>query len=258
MTAALRVGAGPLTTLDFPDHLACVLFCQGCGWRCRYCHNPQLIPACGNEERPWSEILASSSNASACSRRWCSAAASQPCRPRCPRPSPRCGRWATRSAQHSAGIKPKLFAGILPLVDWVGFDVKALPEQSTAITGVDGSGKANWRSLEHLLESGVEHECRTTVHWQLFDADSLWDMAQRLRRLCRTLRRAMRAHPRACSTTTLLRAAHPTTSSGCGNAWIGCSRPSCCAVSRRRSCSSWPRAGLAGVKRGTRVGLSPP
>lgn len=84
---------------------------------------------------------------------------------------------------HSAGIKPKLFAGILPLVDWVGFDVKALPEQSTAITGVDGSGKANWRSLEHLLESGVEHECRTTVHWQLFDADSLWDMAQRLRRL---------------------------------------------------------------------------
>jgi pyruvate-formate lyase-activating enzyme len=48
---------------------------------------------------------------------------------------------------------------------------------------VDGSGKANWKSLEHLLQSGVEHECRTTVHWQLFDADALWDMAQRLRRL---------------------------------------------------------------------------
>jgi len=84
---------------------------------------------------------------------------------------------------HSAGIKPKLFANILPLVDWVGFDIKALPEYSSAITGVDGSGKANWKSLEHLLESGVEHECRTTVHWQLFDADMLWDMAQRLRRL---------------------------------------------------------------------------
>ncbi|HAV87130.1 MAG TPA: anaerobic ribonucleoside-triphosphate reductase activating protein, partial [Pseudomonas sp.] len=84
---------------------------------------------------------------------------------------------------HSAGIKPKLFANILPLVDWVGFDVKALPEQSAAITGVEGSGKANWKSLEHLLESGVAHECRTTVHWQLFDADSLWGLAQRLRRL---------------------------------------------------------------------------
>ncbi|HAQ85989.1 MAG TPA: anaerobic ribonucleoside-triphosphate reductase activating protein, partial [Pseudomonas sp.] len=29
MGAALRVGGMvPLTTLDFPDHLACVLFCQ--------------------------------------------------------------------------------------------------------------------------------------------------------------------------------------------------------------------------------------
>ena len=58
MGAALRVGGlVPLTTLDFPDHLACVLFCQGCGWRCRYCHNPELIPACGTQERSWVDIL---------------------------------------------------------------------------------------------------------------------------------------------------------------------------------------------------------
>ena len=143
-------------------------------------------------------------------------AASQPCRPGCPRPSPRCGRWGYKVGLHSAGIKPKLFASILPLVDWVGFDVKALPEQSTAITGVDGS-KANWRS-RHLLESGVVHECRTTVHWQLFDADSLWDMAQRLRRLVSNASPCNACAPRACSTTALPRAAHPTTSSGCGNA----------------------------------------
>ncbi|MNJ64510.1 hypothetical protein D3C77_604640 [compost metagenome] len=84
---------------------------------------------------------------------------------------------------HSAGIKPRLFAQVLPKVDWVGFDIKAVPEHSTAITGVDGSGAANWRSLELLLRSGVAHEVRTTVHWQLFDAERLWDLAQRLRRL---------------------------------------------------------------------------
>ena len=54
MTARLRVGGlVPLTTLDFPDHLACVLFCQGCAWRCGYCHNPQLISACGTDEKSW-------------------------------------------------------------------------------------------------------------------------------------------------------------------------------------------------------------
>ena len=158
---------------------------------------------------------------------------------------------------HSAGIKPKLFASILPLVDWVGFDVKALPEQSTAITGVDGSGKANWRSLEHLLESGVEHECRTTVHWQLFDADSLWDMAQRLRRLGVERFAAMRAH-RAHARRQPCESRAPYDQQRLWERRIGCFRPSCCAVSRRCSCSPGPGAGLAGVRRGTRVGLSPP
>nr|WP_178111342.1 MULTISPECIES: anaerobic ribonucleoside-triphosphate reductase activating protein [Stutzerimonas stutzeri group] len=173
----------PLTTLDFPDHLACVLFCQGCGWRCRYCHNPQLIPACGNEERPWSEILAFLEQRVGLLEAVVFSGGEPTLQTALPEAIAQVRALGYKVGLHSAGIKPKLFAGILPLVDWVGFDVKALPEQSTAITGVDGSGKANWRSLEHLLESGVEHECRTTVHWQLFDADSLWDMAQRLRRL---------------------------------------------------------------------------
>nr|WP_268993695.1 anaerobic ribonucleoside-triphosphate reductase activating protein [Stutzerimonas stutzeri] len=173
----------PLTTLDFPDHLACVLFCQGCGWRCRYCHNPQLIPACGNEEKPWSEILAFLEQRVGLLEAVVFSGGEPTLQTGLPEAIAQVRALGYKVGLHSAGIKPKLFASILPLVDWVGFDVKALPEQSTAITGVDGSGKANWRSLEHLLESGVEHECRTTVHWQLFDADSLWDMAQRLRRL---------------------------------------------------------------------------
>nr|WP_205346566.1 anaerobic ribonucleoside-triphosphate reductase activating protein [Stutzerimonas stutzeri] len=173
----------PLTTLDFPDHLACVLFCQGCGWRCRYCHNPQLIPACGKEERPWSEILAFLEQRVGLLEAVVFSGGEPTLQTALPEAIAQVRALGYKVGLHSAGIKPKLFAGILPLVDWVGFDVKALPEQSTVITGVDGSGKANWRSLEHLLESGVEHECRTTVHWQLFDADSLWDMAQRLRRL---------------------------------------------------------------------------
>ncbi|HBZ93395.1 MAG TPA: anaerobic ribonucleoside-triphosphate reductase activating protein, partial [Pseudomonas sp.] len=56
---ALRIGGlQPMTTLDYPDHLACVLFCQGCAWRCRYCHNPELI-RCGatNTDWSWAKVL---------------------------------------------------------------------------------------------------------------------------------------------------------------------------------------------------------
>ncbi|MFO6063142.1 anaerobic ribonucleoside-triphosphate reductase activating protein, partial [Pseudomonas aeruginosa] len=36
-------------------------------------------------------------------------------------------------------------------------------------------------SLECLLDSGVAYECRTTVHWGLFDSERLWRLATRLR-----------------------------------------------------------------------------
>ena len=40
-----------------PDALAAVVFCQGCPWRCGYCHNPHLIAARGDDERDFARIL---------------------------------------------------------------------------------------------------------------------------------------------------------------------------------------------------------
>ena len=48
------------------------------------------------------------------------------------------------------------------------------------ITQVKGSGVAHWRSLDALLASGVDYECRTTVHWHLIDPPRLLRLAQRL------------------------------------------------------------------------------
>lgn len=184
MNARLRVGGlVPLTTLDFPDHLACVLFCQGCGWRCRYCHNPGLIPACGEQEKPWEDILCFLRERVGLLEAVVFSGGEPTLQLALPEAIAEVRAMGFKVGLHSAGIKPRLFNQVLPLVDWVGFDIKALPEHSTLITGVEGSGKANWKSLEHLLESKVAHECRTTVHWQLFDADRLWDMAHRLRAL---------------------------------------------------------------------------
>lgn len=184
MNARLRVGGlVPLTTLDFPDHLACVLFCQGCGWRCRYCHNPGLIPTCGEQEKPWEDILCFLRERVGLLEAVVFSGGEPTLQLALPEAIAEVRAMGFKVGLHSAGIKPRLFNQVLPLVDWVGFDIKALPEHSTLITGVEGSGKTNWKSLEHLLESKVAHECRTTVHWQLFDADRLWDLAQRLRAL---------------------------------------------------------------------------
>ena len=37
-------GLQKLTTTDFPGHLACIVFTQGCNLRCPYCQNSGLLP----------------------------------------------------------------------------------------------------------------------------------------------------------------------------------------------------------------------
>ena len=55
---ALRVGGFvPFTSADYPGALAAVVFCQGCPWRCGYCHNPHLMPARGDAGRDFDGIL---------------------------------------------------------------------------------------------------------------------------------------------------------------------------------------------------------
>lgn len=182
MSATLRVGGlVPLTTLDYPGLLACALFCQGCAWRCRYCHNPELIPPRGESEIRWDDILAFLRRRQGLLQGVVFSGGEATLQSALPDAMAEVREMGFRIGLHSTGIRPAAFARALPHADWVGFDVKGLSEDMDAITGVKRSGLANWRSLELLLESGVEHECRTTVHWQLFDLGRLRRLALRLR-----------------------------------------------------------------------------
>jgi anaerobic ribonucleoside-triphosphate reductase activating protein len=83
---------------------------------------------------------------------------------------------------HTAGIYPRRLKRLLPLLDWIGFDVKAESLNYESITGVRGSGGAAIRSLDLVLESGIACEMRTTVHPDLLSAESLWRVAESLAR----------------------------------------------------------------------------
>ena len=45
MSAKINVGGvETFSTVDFPEHMAAVVFLQGCPWRCPFCHNTSLQP----------------------------------------------------------------------------------------------------------------------------------------------------------------------------------------------------------------------
>jgi pyruvate formate lyase activating enzyme len=85
-----------------------------------------------------------------------------------------------RVGLHTAGPYPDRLADILPLVDWVGFDVKAPFQDYARVTGVPRSGERARDSLLHVLASGVAYEVRTTVHPALLDEVTLHRLADGL------------------------------------------------------------------------------
>lgn len=36
-------GFKKLSLIDYPEHIACIIFTRGCNLRCPYCHNPELV-----------------------------------------------------------------------------------------------------------------------------------------------------------------------------------------------------------------------
>jgi len=179
--SALRIsGLQPLTTLDYPDHLACVVFCQGCAWHCRYCHNPDLTHRGTEPGVPWHDVTDLLERRQGLLQAVVFSGGEATLQPALPAAMQAVRERGFKVGLHTAGIRPGSLSRVLPYCDWVGMDVKALEEDCQLITGVRGSGRANWTSLELLLASGVEYECRTTVHWGLFDLQQVQRLGERL------------------------------------------------------------------------------
>lgn len=169
----LRVGGlTPLSTTDWPGMLAAVVFCQGCPWRCGYCHNPGLIPARGEAEIPWEDVLAFLRRRQGLLDGVVFSGGEPTLQAALPDAMREVRALGFRIGLHTGGMYPKKLAAVLPLVDWVGLDAKAPFADYAHITGVAGSGGHALAGLQQLLASGVAHEVRTTVHPALLaDAD---------------------------------------------------------------------------------------
>ncbi|HOP17675.1 MAG TPA: anaerobic ribonucleoside-triphosphate reductase activating protein [Gammaproteobacteria bacterium] len=177
----LRVGGvTPLTTIDYPGELAAVVFCQGCPWRCRYCHNADLIHAVGDAPTTWKDVLTFLRRR----RGLLDAVVFSGGEPTAQRALPDAVRQVRelgyKVGLHSAGCYPGRLARVLGLVDWVGLDIKALPEDYPALTGVPDSGVRAFESLAYLQESGVAFEVRITVHATLLPRTRLECLLNRL------------------------------------------------------------------------------
>lgn len=179
----LRVGGlAPLTTIDYPGgKLAAVIFCQGCPWRCRYCHNPELQSTHNAAGLPWTQVKTFLERRQGLLDAVVFSGGE---------PTLQTGlvenlTWARRLGfsvgLHSAGIYPRRLQRVLPLLDWIGLDVKALPVDYPQITRTARSGERAWESARRVIDSGVPHDLRITIHPALTNQAKALQIAEGLR-----------------------------------------------------------------------------
>ncbi len=172
-------GLTSFTTIDFPDHLAAVVFLQGCAWRCPYCHNPHLLNI-NKKEDDWEmlrtfleprrgfldgvvfsggEPLLQSGLADAIKE---------------------VKNMGFKVVLHTAGANPHRLKKHLPNLDWIGLDIKTSFKNYPQITGISDSGDKVRESLMLVVDSGIDYEIRTTVDPHFFNRTTILELAEML------------------------------------------------------------------------------
>lgn len=160
----LRVGGlTRCSATDYPGKLAAVLYCQGCAWRCGYCHNPELQPARARREIPWAEVKAFLEKRRGLLDAVVFSGGEPTQQPGLAAAMREVKALGFLVGLHTAGIVPRRLAEVLPLANWVAMDVKARFADHERVTGVRGSG-ARARLSERLIRSsGVACEFHTVA-----------------------------------------------------------------------------------------------
>jgi pyruvate formate lyase activating enzyme len=177
-------GLQAFSTVDCPGSLAAVVFVQGCPWRCGYCHNPHLQAKHAGPHPPrWSDVHAWLKSRRGLLDTVVFSGGEPTLDPGLAAAAAQVRALGFKVALHTAGLSPQRLQAVLPLLDWVGLDIKApLADEALhrRITGARGGAAAVRDSLASLCASGVAFECRTTLDPAVLDDAAITAIAREL------------------------------------------------------------------------------
>lgn len=168
-------GIQKMTTIDFPGHLAAVIFTQGCPWKCLYCHNPELRNYSMENSTPWDSIVSLLESRSGYLDGIVISGGEPTLHSSLPELLTFIREIGYKTAIHTNGFYPDMLRLIIKegLVDYVAMDVKGPPRAYDRITQCKGTCFPVSKSIRIIASSDVEHEFRTTYHPAVLSEEEL-------------------------------------------------------------------------------------
>ncbi|MBE6445083.1 MAG: anaerobic ribonucleoside-triphosphate reductase activating protein [Alphaproteobacteria bacterium] len=182
MSEILVGGVETFSTVDFPGYLAAVVFMQGCPWRCPFCYN-QVIQKIGQPTGfLWPKFLEFLRTRQGKLDAVVFSGGEPLVQDGLAHAISEVKELGFKVGLHTGGYRPEHLAKIIPLVDWVGLDIKA-PFVETRYQDVTKTNHLDkvMQSLSLLVESGIDFECRTTCDPRILSVEDIYAIAQDLK-----------------------------------------------------------------------------
>ena len=182
MTESILVGGvETFSTVDYPEHLAAVVFLQGCPWRCPFCYNTALQPVGSPTNFLWHKFLEFLQTRRGVLDAVVFSGGEPLVQNTLPEAMRQVREMGYKIGLHTGGYRPEQLQKVLPLVDWIGFDIKApfSAERYDAVTQTSHLPQV-LKSLDLILASGKDFECRTTCDPRLLSPADIEKMAETL------------------------------------------------------------------------------
>ena len=190
-----------MTLLDFPGRVACTVFLGGCDFRCPYCHNFELVTGEAKPLMDDQELFAFLEKRHGLLD-GVAITGGEPCmNPGLPGLLRKIREMGFLTKLDTNGYHPEVLSSLLEegLVDYIAMDIKNSPEKYASTVGLEETpdcGEASGmqetpgreldlgrikESIALLMNSGVDHEFRTTVVKELHDAADFEKIGQMIR-----------------------------------------------------------------------------
>lgn len=168
--------------LDYPGKMSAIIFTQGCPLRCSYCHNAEL-QTISPGTIPFSDVISFLKSRVGLLEGIVFCGGEPLFQPDLYEAMVQIKKLGFAVGLHTSGYIYERFCEILPVVDWVGFDIKTTFKNYEKITGVSNSGNIAEKSFIKMLKhrSNLDFEIRTTVDSRYISFDDLLEIAHFLK-----------------------------------------------------------------------------
>ncbi len=179
-------GIQKLTLLDYPGKVACTVFLAGCDLKCPFCHNSELWSVNAPAVMDDKELLAFLEKRRGMLDGVAFTGGEPLLRPELPEVMTKIKELGFAVKLDTNGTHPDKLRALIGegLVDRVAMDIKNDPERYALTCGREAQGfpmNAIRKSIEILMNGGIEYEFRTTAVKPLHDADSFRGIGEMIR-----------------------------------------------------------------------------